>query len=104
MKGLLDASVLVPVFYGNHSHHRASLDLFIQFDKSTGCCGAHSLAEVYSTLTRMPRSGRDAVPLILFLPKTIVTDGAEKPDKVLHRRDRHAYRRGETVKARGQAE
>ena len=54
MKGFLDTSVLVPVFYGDHVHHRASLELFIQFDKSTGCCGAHSLAEVYSTLTRMP--------------------------------------------------
>ncbi|MGC2658196.1 MAG: PIN domain-containing protein [Bryobacteraceae bacterium] len=54
MKGFFDTSVLVPVFYGDHVHHPASLALFIQFDKSTGCCGAHSLAEVYSTLTRMP--------------------------------------------------
>ena len=58
MKGFLDTSVLVPVFYGDHVHHRASLELFIQFDKSTGCCGAHSLAEVYSTLTRMPGKHR----------------------------------------------
>lgn len=58
MRGFFDTSVLVPVFYGNHAHHRASLDLFIQFDKSTGCCGAHSLAEVYSTLTRMPGKHR----------------------------------------------
>jgi hypothetical protein len=27
--------------------------LFIQFKKSTGCRGARSLVEVYSTLTRM---------------------------------------------------
>ena len=54
MKGFFDTSVLVPVFYGSHVHHKASLELFVQFDKSTGCCGAHSLAEVYSTLTRMP--------------------------------------------------
>ena len=54
MKGFFDTSVLVPVFYGDHVHHQASLDLFIQFDKSGGCCGAHSLAEVYATLTRMP--------------------------------------------------
>jgi len=58
MKGFFDTSVLVPVFYGDHVHHQASLDLFIQFDKSTGCCGAHSLAEVYSTLTRMPGKHR----------------------------------------------
>jgi len=58
MKGFFDTSVLVPVFYGTHVHHQASLALFIQFDKSTGCCGAHSLAEVYSTLTRMPGKHR----------------------------------------------
>jgi predicted nucleic acid-binding protein len=58
MKGFFDTSVLVPVFYGSHIHHQASLALFIQFDKSTGCCGAHSLAEVYSTLTRMPGKHR----------------------------------------------
>jgi predicted nucleic acid-binding protein len=54
MKGFFDTSVLVPVFYGDHVHHQASLALFIRFEKTTGCCGAHSLAEVYSTLTRMP--------------------------------------------------
>lgn len=58
MKAFFDTSVLVPVFYGDHVHHRASLDRFIQFDKSTGCCGAHGLAEVFSTLTRMPGKHR----------------------------------------------
>jgi predicted nucleic acid-binding protein len=58
VKGFFDTSVLVPVFYGGHVHHQASLVLFIQFDKSTGCCGAHSLAEVYSTLTPMPGKHR----------------------------------------------
>jgi hypothetical protein len=42
MKGFFDSSVLVPVFYGDHVHHKASLDLFIQFDKVAGGCGAHS--------------------------------------------------------------
>jgi predicted nucleic acid-binding protein len=58
MKGFFDTSVLVAVFYGDHVHHQASLALFIEFDKSSGCCGAHSLAEVYSTLTRMPGKHR----------------------------------------------
>jgi predicted nucleic acid-binding protein len=58
MKGFFDTSVLVPVFYGDHVHHQASLELLIQFNRSTGCCGAHSLAEVYSTLTRMPGKHR----------------------------------------------
>jgi predicted nucleic acid-binding protein len=59
VKAFFDTSVLVPVFYGDHVHHRLSLDLFVRFAKTTGCCGAHSLAEVYSTLTRMP--GRDRI-------------------------------------------
>jgi predicted nucleic acid-binding protein len=58
MKAFLDTSVLVPVFYGDHTHHSASLNLFAQFQKDDGCCGAHSLAEVYSTLTRMPGKHR----------------------------------------------
>jgi predicted nucleic acid-binding protein len=59
MKAFFDTSVLVPVFYGDHIHHQPSLDLFIRFNRSNASCGAHSLAEVYSTLTRMP--GRDRV-------------------------------------------
>jgi predicted nucleic acid-binding protein len=58
MKAFFDTSVLVAVFYGDHVHHKASLKLFIQFDKTTGCCGAHSLIEVFSTLTRMPGKHR----------------------------------------------
>ena len=54
MKAFFDTSVLVPVFYGDHVHHRASIELFIQYEKSEGCCGAHGLVEVYSTLTRLP--------------------------------------------------
>ena len=68
MKGFFDTSVLVPVFYGDHVHHQASLALFIQFDKSTGCCGAHSLVEVYSTLIRMPGKHRiSGEQAILFI-------------------------------------
>jgi predicted nucleic acid-binding protein len=58
MKAFLDTSVLVPVFYGDHVHHAASLDLFTKLSKKDVCCGAHSLLEVYSTLTRMPGKHR----------------------------------------------
>jgi len=54
VKAFFDTSVLVPVFYGDHEHHAASLSLFLQFTKDDACCGAHTLAEIYSTLTRMP--------------------------------------------------
>ncbi len=49
-------------------HHEASIDLFVHFDKSSACCGAHSLAEVYSTLTRMPGRNRiSAEQALLFI-------------------------------------
>jgi predicted nucleic acid-binding protein len=54
MKAFLDTSVLVPVFYGDHVHHAPSLDVFTRFGKKNASCAAHSLIEVYSTLTRMP--------------------------------------------------
>jgi len=54
VKALFDTSVLVPTFLGDHEHHEASLDVFLRFEKRQACCAAHSLAEVYATLTRMP--------------------------------------------------
>jgi predicted nucleic acid-binding protein len=57
MRAFLDTSVLIPAFYGDHAHHAASLDLFAECDQD-GCCAAHSLAEVYSVLTRMPGKHR----------------------------------------------
>lgn len=68
MKAFLDTSVLVATFYADHEHHASSIDLFLRFGKRDACCGASSLAEVYATLTAMPRqrrvSGNEA---LLFL-------------------------------------
>ena len=58
MKAFLDTSVLVPVFCGDHVHHAASLKVFTQFDRTEIACGAHSLAEVYAVLTRLPGKHR----------------------------------------------
>ncbi len=58
MKAFFDTSVLVPVFYGDHQHHGPSMECFLRFAKKQACCGAHSLAEVYSSLTRMPGTHR----------------------------------------------
>ena len=54
MKAFLDTSVLVATFYADHEHHQPSIELFLRFGKSDACCAAHSLAEVYATLTAMP--------------------------------------------------
>jgi predicted nucleic acid-binding protein len=58
MKAFLDTSILVAAFYGDHVHHAASLEVFTRFEKKEACCGAHSLVEVYSALTRMPGKHR----------------------------------------------
>lgn len=58
MKAFLDTSVLVATFYADHEHHPPSIDLFLRFGKKDACCGAHSLAEVYATLTSMPAKRR----------------------------------------------
>jgi predicted nucleic acid-binding protein len=54
VKAFLDTSVLIPVFQSYHIHHKASMEIFRKFPQREACCAAHSLAEVYSTLTRMP--------------------------------------------------
>jgi predicted nucleic acid-binding protein len=68
MKAFLDTSVLIATFYSDHEHHTSSLDLFLRFGKKNTCCGTHSVAEVYATLTAMPgklRVGGDAALLFL---------------------------------------
>jgi predicted nucleic acid-binding protein len=54
VKHFFDTSVLVAAFLEAHSHHEASLAAYETASRRSACCAAHSLAEVYSTLTRMP--------------------------------------------------
>jgi predicted nucleic acid-binding protein len=68
----LDTSVLVPVFYGEHEHHEASLDLYSQLSKADAGCGAHTLVEVYSSLTRMPGRHRVSADQALLFVDDIV--------------------------------
>jgi len=59
VKAFLDTSVLIATFYAQHQFHQPSIDLFLRFKKNEACCGAHSLAEIYSSLTG--RTGRERV-------------------------------------------
>ena len=59
MKAFLDSSVLVAAFYANHQFHPPSIDLLLRFRRKEACCGAHSLGEIYSSLTG--RTGRERV-------------------------------------------
>ncbi|HWZ82740.1 MAG TPA: PIN domain-containing protein [Terriglobales bacterium] len=58
MKTFFDTSVLVSAVLASHEHHERSLVIFAKSDRKTGCCAAHTLAELYSTLTRMPGKQR----------------------------------------------
>ena len=68
MKHFFDTSVLIPVFLLDHEHHERSFAAFAAADRRSACCAAHSLAEVYATLTRLPGrhrlSGEQAVLLL----------------------------------------
>jgi predicted nucleic acid-binding protein len=87
MRSFFDTSALVPVFYGDHVHHAASIARFILCDKTSGCCAAHSLVEVYSTLTRMPGRHRiSSEQAMLFIDSirerlsAVALDGEECAD------------------------
>ncbi|HVA64342.1 MAG TPA: PIN domain-containing protein [Terriglobales bacterium] len=65
MKAFLDTSVLVAAFDELHPHHAASFALLSSLKEGEGGAGAHSLAEIYATLTGLPgprrTSGQEAL-------------------------------------------
>ncbi len=54
MRSFLDTSVLIAAFLGDHPHHEASAEVFARAERPRTWCAAHSIAEVYSALTRLP--------------------------------------------------
>src|ERR1700682_3742141 len=54
MKAFFDTSVLVAAFWGDHPHHVPSLKALSSVHKKEAACAAHSLAEVYAVMTRLP--------------------------------------------------
>ncbi len=72
MKVFFDTSVLLPVFVKDHEHHAASKQAFLRADKQSGTFGAHSLAELYATATRLPRRERlRGEQVMLFLDDVV---------------------------------
>lgn len=60
--------MLIPVFLEDHEHHERSLQVFAGADAKRDCCAAHSLAEVYSVMTRLPGRHRlNGEQVMLFL-------------------------------------
>jgi predicted nucleic acid-binding protein len=58
VKWFFDTSALYPVFIDDHAHHEASLAAYLRADPAQATCAAHSLAELYATLTSMPGPNR----------------------------------------------
>jgi predicted nucleic acid-binding protein len=58
MKNLLDTSVLIAASDAEHPGHKPSAALLAAAKKQTTACGAHTLAEVYAVLSRLPGGRR----------------------------------------------
>jgi len=58
VKWFFDSSVLVPACLPDHVHHARSFAAFAAARPQNAGCAAHSLAEVYSTLTKYPGKER----------------------------------------------
>ncbi len=68
MKYFFDTSALLAALLDEHPHHDASLAALLRANKKNACCAAHTFAELYSALTRMPRTHRvSGDQAILFL-------------------------------------
>lgn len=68
MRWFFDSSVLVPALLADHVHHARSFAAFAAASRKNAGCAAHSLAEVYSTLTRYPgkqRLGAESAALLV---------------------------------------
>jgi len=57
-----DTNVLVAASVSEHPHHPASIARLAQYEAGGGACAAHTLAEVYSNLTRFPKGYSVAPP------------------------------------------
>jgi predicted nucleic acid-binding protein len=79
VKEFFDTSVLISAFWSGHPQHQAGLALVSAANKKRSACAAHTLAEVYATMTVLPV--RDVIPpeqVLLFVQEvrdrfTIVT-------------------------------
>ena len=60
MKEFFDTSVLVGAFWRGHPQHDTSLKLVSAANRKKSACAAHTLAEVYTTMTALPV--KDVIP------------------------------------------
>jgi predicted nucleic acid-binding protein len=72
MISLTDASVFVAAVDKDHPHHPRSFAIFNRLSRPEAKCGAHTLAEVYSVLTRLPPTHRLSREQALLFVEQIV--------------------------------
>jgi predicted nucleic acid-binding protein len=71
MKYFLDTSVFVAAFWGDHQHHQPSARLVREARRTHAFCAAHTIAEVYSTMTRLPVKPQIPAELALHFVRQI---------------------------------
>ena len=54
MKEFFDSSVLIAAFWNGHTQHLPSVKLLAAASRKQSACAAHSMAEVYATMTVLP--------------------------------------------------
>ena len=72
MRWFFDSSVLIPVFIEDHVHHDRSFAAFAAANRRLAGCAAHSLAEVYAGVTRLPGKNRMSVDQALIVIENIL--------------------------------
>jgi len=86
MKIFVDTSILMSAVLSDQPGHELSLDLLHRLRPGKDSCAAHSLAELYSSLTRMPPPiRRDAEEALLLLDDVYarVTPVSLTPDEYI---------------------
>ncbi len=84
-----DTPVLVPAFLAALPNHQSSLKLLTLCKPDNAACAAHPLAELYSTLTRLPAPHRATPEQALHCVETVADrfqpispDGQTYPDAI----------------------
>jgi predicted nucleic acid-binding protein len=79
MKVLFDTSVLVAAILSGHSRHSVCLPLLLkaQAQQTQGLISTHTLAELYSALTRIPQT-----KIIPTLAQDLIRDNLQNFEKV----------------------
>ena len=72
MISLTDTSVFVPAFDRDHPNHVRSFAHFNRLSRPDSKCSAHTLAEVYSVLTRLPQPHRLSSEQALFFVERMI--------------------------------